>query len=375
MVEATAKTYENPLKRAYSVRYGDKLLAITDTSCYSVAEEAVWLAGQLPQNGRKPEYASALARLGINEPEKILEKLLAIGALTEKPEKTWKTMLGAVFSPSIRLVPAQLQERFLNLFGLTPERLKKIFPWLVWLALAGALPGLWLFAGGGDRMLPAAAFGSAKGFLVLALVLLGSMVHELGHSIAAATSGIGLRPIGFSVYLVYPVFYTNVSGVDRLPLEKRALVDCGGFILQSIYTLMLLVAAVVLGSPSAAEAVRWTMLIMLFNLNPLLRTDGYWLYKDTYSALKHKRWMRAVHYVYLVAFVAFSVYFLRFVWLNIGHIWTEFGLLWNTPAYFMQGGYKVVMGAYFAFIGLFGGVRRFQEGKKELNDLLVAARG
>lgn len=374
MADAAAKTYENPLKRAYPVRHGDKLLAITDTSCYSVAEEALWLASQLPESGRKPEYSAALAGLGINEPEKILEKLLSIGALTEKPAKTWKTLFWSLLSPSVRLIPAQLQERALNSLGLNSGRLGRVMPRLAWPALACALPSLWLFAGGGDRMLPAAAFASAQAPLVLALVVLGSLVHEAGHSLAAAASGIGLRPIGFSVYLVYPVFYTNVSGVDRVDLGKRALVDLGGFILQSYYVFLLLLAAVILGSPSAAEAVRWSMLIMLFNLNPLLRTDGYWLYKDTYSALKHKRWMRAVHYVYLLAFAAFSVYFLWFVWVRMGSVLAEFAHLWREPGYFMHGGYKVVLGAYFVLIGLFGGVRRFQEGKTELKGLLAAAK-
>lgn len=373
MEKAAAKTYENPLKRAYPVRHGDKLLAITDTSCYSVAEEALWLAGQLPESGDRSQYSSALAGLGINDPEKILEKLLAIGALTEKPAKTWTSTLRSLLSPNIRLFPARFQERVLNAVGLTTDKLLHIFPKLGWPALVCALPALWLFAGGGDRMLPAAAFSGAQAPLVLTLVILGSLVHEAGHSLAAAASGIGLRPIGFSVYLVYPVFYTNVSGVDRVDLGKRALVDLGGFILQSLYVFLLFSAAVV-GSASAAEAVRWSMLIMLFNLNPLLRTDGYWLYKDTYSALKRKRWMRAVHYVYLLAFAAFSVYFLWFVWVRMGSVLVEFGQLWRDPGYFMRGGYKVVLGAYFVLIGLFGGVRRFQEGKTELKGLLAAAK-
>jgi len=374
MATAAAHIYENPLKRAYSVRCGNKFLAITDKSCYSVAEETLWLTEQLPEKGERTQFSSALAALGINEPDKILEKLLAIGALTDKPARNWKTALLSIISPNIRLFSAQMQERMLNSLRLSALRLRRVFPILIWPALAGVLLGLWLLAGGGERMLPASAFGSAKWLAVLSLVVLGSLAHEIGHSFAAAVCGIGLRPIGFSVYLIYPVFYTNVSGVDRLPLKKRVLVDSGGFILQSVYVLLLLLAAVLLDSPSAAEAVRWTMLIMLFNCNPLLRTDGYWLYKDTYSEHKNKVWMRAVHYIYLLAFFAFSAYFLRFIWLRMVNIWMELNLLWHTPSYFMHGGYKVVIGAYFILIGFFGGVRRFQEGKKEFQDLLSAAK-
>lgn len=370
MPETTGPTYENHLKGAYSVKSGEKTLAITDTSCYNLPEATAWLTANLPGAGGKKEYLASLSGLGLAEPEKIFEKLRAIGALQVKPERSWKSLLGNIFSPKIRLLSAQWQERGLAFFGISPGGPGRASGFLLWPALLGALWGLWLLAGGGDRLLPVAAGAKASGAAVLILVIASSLVHELGHSFAAAASGIGLRPIGFSVYLIYPVFYTNVSGIDKLGLKAKAFVDTGGFLLQSVFILGLLLFSAATGSASAAEAVRWIMAMVLFNLNPFFRTDGYWLYKDTYSELKQNRWMRAVHYLYLLAFVLFSIYFLWFVVGRLGNIWSELVKLANSPAYFFSGGYRVVLGAYFVFVGLSGGLHRFQEGRQEWKDLV-----
>ncbi len=370
MAEAASPTYENPLRGAYSVRKGEQVLAITDTSCYNLPEATAWLAENLPAAGEKKTYLAALAGLGLNDPEKIFNKLLAIEALRVKEAHSWKSGLKALVSPKIRLLPAQVQDKALLFLGIKTSGLNRAMKLLIWPALMGIAWGAWLLAGGGYKLLPAAAAGHANGLAILLITFAASLVHELGHSFAAASSGIGLRPIGFSVYLIYPVFYTNVSGIDKLGLKEKVLIDTGGFILQSAFVLLLLGFAAVSGNASAAEAVRWIMGIVLFNLNPLFRTDGYWLYKDTYSELKHNRLMRAVHYVYLTAFMLFSAYFLWFVFIRLGRIWGEAILMLKTPSYFFSGGYRIVLGAYFIFVGLSGGVRRFQEGRDEWRELI-----
>lgn len=370
MTGPAAPTYENPLRHAYSVRNGEQTLAITDTSCYNLPEATAWLTANLPAAGGKTDYLAAMAALGLNEPEKIFDKLLSIGALQAKAARTWKSTFSAAISPKLRLLPAQLQERVLSRAGIGPATLSRAFGILSWPALLGAIWGLWVLAGGGYRLLPAAAAGQANGIAVLLITVAASLVHELGHSFAAAAAGIGLRPIGFSVYLIYPVFYTNVSGIDKLRLKAKALVDTGGFVLQSAFVLGLLLLASATGSASITEAVRWIMGMMLFNLNPLFRTDGYWLYKDTYSELKQDRWMRAVHYVYLFCFILFSAYFFWLLLARIGNIWRELAILVRSPVYFFSGGYKVVLGAYFVFVGFSGGLNRFREGRQEWKELI-----
>ncbi|OGR65690.1 MAG: hypothetical protein A2X31_09645 [Elusimicrobia bacterium GWB2_63_22] len=368
MPDSDPLTYKNHLKRAYFVKYGEKVLAITDTSCYHLAEETALLAANLPEKGKKEAYLCFLSGLGVTKPEKIFEKLLDIGALHINVARTWKDIAGMVISPKLRLIGPQLQEKVLGSIGVGAAGLKRSAGALCWLSFPGLIWGIaLLFSGPGASQ--ASPSGNASGLAVLLLVIASSLLHELGHSFAAAASGIGFRPIGFSVYLIYPVFYTNVSGIDKLDLKAKAFIDCGGFIPQSIFLFFLLMVSSAFGSAAAAEAARWIVYIVLFNLNPLLRTDGYWLYKDIYAELKASPWARAMHYLYLSAFFVFSVYFLWFIYSRLGGFWGELKILARSPEYLFQGGYRILLGAYFIFLGLTGGLRRFKEGRKEWDEL------
>ncbi|MEK7722181.1 MAG: hypothetical protein AAB359_07310, partial [Elusimicrobiota bacterium] len=144
---------------------------------------------------------------------------------------------------------------------------------------------------------------------------------------------------------------------------------CGGFIFQGAFLFLLLLACSLTANPSFAEAARWIAVIILFNLNPLFRTDGYWLYKDVYSEFKTNRWARAAHYLYLAAFLAFSAWFLWRVGGRFGDIWRGLNMLFHSPGYFFAGGYRIILAAYFVLVGLSGGLRRFREGHQEWQEL------
>ncbi|MEI7527416.1 MAG: hypothetical protein WCK76_00620 [Elusimicrobiota bacterium] len=362
--------YENHLKNAYVVKSENKHLAITDTSCYQLSEETAWLIAGLPDNGGKELYFDFLSGLGLNEPQRIFNRLTSIGALRERRHRSLRNILGMVLAPKIRLFTARFQENILSFFGLGwgvgLYRLIGIFSVI---SLLGLLWGAALVTIGPERTLLSLLAGHVSGLAVFLLVITGSLIHELGHSFAAAASGIGLRPIGVSVYLIYPVFYTNVSGIEKVSLGKKVLIDCGGFVFQGVFLFLLLLTCSFTGNVSFAEAARWIMVMVFFNLNPLFRTDGYWIYKDLYSEFKNNSWARAAHHLYLVAFIMFSVYFL---WLVIGSFestWRGLNILMHSPRYFFSGGYRIVLGAYFILIGLAGGLRRFQEGRLEWLEL------
>lgn len=115
------------------------------------------------------------------------------------------------------------------------------------------------------------------GLLLLALVVL---LHELGHAAAAWRLGARKVSIGVGWYLVFPVAWADLSELWRFPSRSRALVDVAGVLMQAIAVTALMIGyhlgghALLLAAASAASA------SVLWNLNPLLRMDGYWLLSD-----------------------------------------------------------------------------------------------
>jgi putative peptide zinc metalloprotease protein len=165
--------------------------------------------------------------------------------------------------------------------GATVQRLCRHLTWMfhpvaaTLLAAAIALAALGLHAHGGRSAGDAGAFWPAYGLFFISLLL-----HELGH--AAACLRYGARPsqIGFTVYLVFPALYSDVSSAWRLQRWQRVIVDAGGAYLQ--FTVGALYVAAYLAG--AGEVFRTAFLMILytnlFSLNPIFKFDGYWLVAD-----------------------------------------------------------------------------------------------
>ena len=112
-----------------------------------------------------------------------------------------------------------------------------------------------------------------------------SMLHEFGHSSAAAKFGITAKEIGFGFYLIFPVLYTDVTKVWLLNRYKRIVVNVGGIYFQLLINVVLyfifknfsayqnIVSALFLTNTTLA----------LYSLNPIMRNDGYWIYSDFFD--------------------------------------------------------------------------------------------
>jgi putative peptide zinc metalloprotease protein len=107
-----------------------------------------------------------------------------------------------------------------------------------------------------------------------------TLFHELGHASACRRFECPHGDIGFALYFIYPVFYTDVTKAWRLPPLKRAVVDLGGIYFQAILFVALTVY-VMLTHDIFALRLLWVMnLTMLLTLNPIFKMDGYWLLTD-----------------------------------------------------------------------------------------------
>jgi len=165
---------------------------------------------------------------------------------------------------------------------------------LVWAALA--ITGLWVLT---DRPLSTAdAFGwfaqldAVEAFVLYLIFLVLKAVHELGHAAAyrrfAAAEGVKVASVraGLALMFLVPFPFTNVTGAWQLSNRlRRTMVGAAGMYVESWAALIgLLVWAwapdpVVRAAAGQVAAVSG-LTTVLFNLNPLGRMDGYYIFID-----------------------------------------------------------------------------------------------
>ncbi|MBF0299262.1 MAG: hypothetical protein HQK51_11115 [Oligoflexia bacterium] len=371
---------------------GNNSLIITSSSCYRMSEETLLLIDCLPEKGSKEFYIQAMFAMGIEKAMTriIFDKLVIIGALIinfKQKKNIFKKIFLNIIRPEIKLLSSQRQKKTLEAMRIIPagkewfeknkKNLKVVLFSFLFISLMSIFFSFIISFTGMYAILAKMSVGHAKSAYLLAIVFFGSFVHEIGHSFAAASANIGLRPIGFSIYLFYPVFYTNVSGMEKLSLHEKVLIDCGGFIAQSIYLLIFLLLWFFTRNMLFLESIRWISLIMAFNFNPLLRTDGYWLYKDIRKEFKNSKIVIYLHYIYIAAFFSFTIYLFYYLFGKIEHVYDLLLIAYKNPATLFHEGYgyvygqayKIILGPYLILMFFIAGSRRLQEVSQEWLDL------
>jgi len=112
------------------------------------------------------------------------------------------------------------------------------------------------------------------------VTFLSVLFHEFGHLSACQYFHCPHGEIRLGLYLVFPVFYANVSPAWRLERKARVVVDLAGMYFQLLVTLPVSLLFHLTREPV------WLLLFLeldamiLFSLNPFLRFDGYWLCSD-----------------------------------------------------------------------------------------------
>jgi len=142
--------------------------------------------------------------------------------------------------------------------------------------------------GGGTRM-------PHTGYLAAYLLfLLSLMVHEFGHAAACCRFGQEPNEIGFTVYLIYPALYSNVTSAWRLARWQRVVVDAGGIFFQSIIASTYMGLYWITGWDPFRFAFLMVLLSVAWSLNPLFKYDGYWILSDLLGVANLHRQMPLV---------------------------------------------------------------------------------
>ena len=125
--------------------------------------------------------------------------------------------------------------------------------------------------------------------LMMLFSTLATTCHEFGHATAAAHFGCRNMTIGWGVYLIYTVQWTNVSDAWKLPRRQRAVIDIGGVYFESLFLAGLLAAHLWTGNPLYLFGFIFVDLSIATTFNPFLRMDGYWLVSDLFGIVNLRK--------------------------------------------------------------------------------------
>lgn len=125
-------------------------------------------------------------------------------------------------------------------------------------------------------------------------------LHELGHALAVRRFGGAVHEVGISLLLLTPAPYVDASAANAFASSRqRALVSAAGILVELAIAALAVFAWTVLAPGLLRDAASVVLLIctvstFLFNANPLMRLDGYYLLCDALQlpnlALRSQAW-------------------------------------------------------------------------------------
>jgi putative peptide zinc metalloprotease protein len=130
---------------------------------------------------------------------------------------------------------------------------------------------------------------------IYSLMLIVIILHEIGHASASFFFKLPPKEIGFGFYLVFPVFYSDVTDIWQLSKFKRIVVNFAGIYFQLIINLIFIAVWLSGVHPQLFIAlIVANTLSMIGSLNPFFRYDGYWVYSDFFDLPNLKYQFRKV---------------------------------------------------------------------------------
>lgn len=125
------------------------------------------------------------------------------------------------------------------------------------------------------------------GAMVFVGYMLSLIVHEIGHATATASLGKKAKEIGFGFYLIFPVFYTDVTSAWNMRKKERILVNFGGVYFQVLLNAIVIGLILVFPMSATTKALHTLVLsnifVVIMSMTPFFRNDGYWVISDYWS--------------------------------------------------------------------------------------------
>lgn len=123
-------------------------------------------------------------------------------------------------------------------------------------------------------------------YLVIGLIL---FAHEMGHATACKRYDVSPKNISFGFYLIFPVFFTDVTKAWVLTKKNRIVINCGGIYFQLLINTLLIAFYALTPNKSETASIMLNAIIftntsvVIYSLIPFMRYDGYWIYSDFFD--------------------------------------------------------------------------------------------
>jgi len=117
-------------------------------------------------------------------------------------------------------------------------------------------------------------------FTLMALIYPTMLIHELGHIAACAKYKLNPGGIGFGFYFILPVMYAEITNIWMGNKEQRIIANLGGIFAEVLYAVILSIVYLISHSQVCLFASLSISVFVLWEFNPFVRFDGYWLLSD-----------------------------------------------------------------------------------------------
>jgi putative peptide zinc metalloprotease protein len=122
--------------------------------------------------------------------------------------------------------------------------------------------------------------------LIWVTTIIIKSIHELGHGLTCKHFGGEVHEVGVMMLVFTPYFFVNVSDTWVMPdRHKRILISAAGIFVELVLaSLATFLWAIV--QPGPLQQILWNIMViasistLIFNANPLMRFDGYYIMTD-----------------------------------------------------------------------------------------------
>ena len=107
--------------------------------------------------------------------------------------------------------------------------------------------------------------------------------HEFGHIAACRKFTKKNGGIGVGIYLIYPIFYSDISSIWHANKHQKVITNLAGIYMQLWCAATIYLIGNLTDMHSLVDFSKSLMIICFIQIIPFIRSDGYWLLSDLFN--------------------------------------------------------------------------------------------